>query len=255
MTRDKNSKLEHFINLVYEEKMFSEKGNLGTPKKFSFYLKHLFAGIDLKGKRILDIGAGNGVLDFYMSIMGAKSVLCLEPELSGSSNDIEKTFCRFTEELEIHNVALERKTFQEIDSDGGSFDILLLHNSINHLDENSCAALHYDLNAKEAYYKLLSKLYELTALNGCVIITDCSRFNFYSTLGLKNPFAPTITWKYHQSPYLWRKLLKKAGYIPVSLRWTSISKLGNIGRLLLDNRVAAYFLMSHFNLIMQKTPE
>ena len=247
-----DTKLNQYYNIISNEHIFSKKGNLGTPKKLSFYLTNLLKKIDIKGKRILDIGSGSGVFSVYLSLMNAKSVYCLEPELSGSSKDTQRIFSRFINELQIKNIIAVKKPFQEMGREDLLFDIILLHNSINHLDENACSKLHDDPNAKQTYEHIFQKLYQYTAEKGCIIIADCSRYNFFPSIGIKNPIAPTINWKYHQPPKLWKRLLENAGYQPLSLTWTSISKFGNAGLYLLSNKIMSYFLLSHFILKMKK---
>jgi 2-polyprenyl-3-methyl-5-hydroxy-6-metoxy-1,4-benzoquinol methylase len=48
-------------------------------------MDNLFRDIDFDGKRVLDIGGGDGVYSFYAAAMGAAEVVCLEPEAAGST--------------------------------------------------------------------------------------------------------------------------------------------------------------------------
>ena len=48
------------------------------------YLAWLFAGVDLRGKRFLDVGAGQGLYSLYAAAQGACAVVALEPQAAGS---------------------------------------------------------------------------------------------------------------------------------------------------------------------------
>ena len=51
-------------------------------------LEDLFDGVDLSGKRMLDIGGGSGIYSFYAACAGAREVICLEPEAAGSMSGV-----------------------------------------------------------------------------------------------------------------------------------------------------------------------
>ena len=242
-----------FAITVSDEDIFSRKGNLGEPSKLLFYLKNMFKNIELKDLNVLDIGAGVGVFSFYISLMGARKVTSLEPELEGGSETMNEKFNSIKKKLGINNVELSKRTFQELDEHSGPFDLIIMHNSINHLDEDSCIRLQSDKSAMHVYMNLFAKLRKLTNKKGLVIIADCSRYNFFNAIGMKNPFAPTIRWNNHQSPYLWRKMLEEIGYEYLSLQWTSLSKLGKIGTIIMSNPITSYFFISHFTLVMKKS--
>ena len=54
------------------------------PEAFAYMLAQLFAGIDLKDRRVLEVGSGRGILSAYLGLQGA-SVVSLEPEGVGST--------------------------------------------------------------------------------------------------------------------------------------------------------------------------
>src|SRR5262249_16285930 len=61
-------------------------------------LEWTFAGVELDGKTMLDIGAGRGQYSLYAAVRGAQ-VLALEPELEGSSSSAGDTLRRLRGEL------------------------------------------------------------------------------------------------------------------------------------------------------------
>lgn len=214
--------------------------------------RYLFPGVDFLGKRFLDIGGGAGTHSFYAACCGASEVVCLEPELEGSSTGMQLAFRERAEKLGIDNARLLSLTFQQFESDT-PFDILFCHNAVNHLDEAAVVRCHHDESAQRVYVELFKKMRRLCVKGGYLIIADASRYNLWATLKRRNPLMPTIEWHKHQSPRVWRRLLEQAGFRTVSIRWKSPARLGKFGQLLLGNEWANYFLWSHFCMTLAAT--
>ena len=130
--------------------------------------------------------------------------------------------------------------------------MIILSNSINHLNEYSTEHLADCQEAKSTYIEYFQKMFTLLEPGGTLIITDCDRRNMFNDLNLKSPFMPTIEWEKHQSPFLWAALLEIAGFKKISIKWSSPNSLGKTGDILFGNKVVAYFLFSHFRLEVQK---
>ena len=77
------SNLEGYLSAAVKEGLYPNRGNL------QYHLKTLFKNIPLENRRVLDIGGGSGLHSFYAACMGAKEVVCLEPETEGSRSGIE----------------------------------------------------------------------------------------------------------------------------------------------------------------------
>jgi hypothetical protein len=213
----------------------------------------LFRGIDIKDKSVLDIGGGNGLFSFYAASMGAKRVICLEPEDEGSTTGMADNFQKLRILLGCNNVELKKETFQDYNSDGQRFEIILLHNSVNHLDEKACINLLGQAESRIIYQGIFSKIYSLSNKGAKLIVCDCSRYNFFSLIKTRNPFAPMIEWHKHQSPKVWSGMLSEIGFTNPQIRWSSFYTLRNLGKILTSNKLMAYFLTSHFCLTMDKS--
>ncbi|MFX0200459.1 MAG: hypothetical protein ACFFCW_30445 [Candidatus Hodarchaeota archaeon] len=204
---------------------------------------------------MLDIGGGEGLFSLYGACMGAKPVICLEPEGKGSTKGVSSKLKQLCDTVPRGSIIHKAVTFQEFDPAGQTFDIILLNNSINHLDEEACANLQTSEVARNRYKMIFHKLNELAAFSAKLIICDCSRYNFFDFIGLRNPFAPTITWHIHQSPKYWSNMLSEAGFINPKIRWTYFSYFPIMNRSSLYNRFmsyASYLTISHFCLTMDK---
>ena len=239
--------LKQYSSAVLAEGLYPSEGNL------IFHMRELFAGVDLNDKRMLDIGGGEGTHSFYAACTGARRVVCLEPEVEGSNTKMTDTFRRFQEQIPVTGVTLDTNTIQDFSTDTEQFDVVLLHNSINHLDEEACIKLHEDQSAGDSYRGVLSHIGDLCAPNATLIVCDCSPDNFFARVGMRNPFAPAIEWHKHQSPELWADLLGDVGFRDPRIRWTPLNRLRDAGKPFTGNRLAAFFLASHFCLKMTKT--
>ena len=244
MGRENN--IDRYLDAIMEQGLFSSRGNL------RFHMETLFKGIDIENKRVLDIGGGVGLYSFYAACSGAENVLCLEPEAKGSSSGVADTFHRLNEILTLDNVEFEPTTIQALETGGETFDIILLHNSINHLDETACIDLLEDPESRAIYKEIFSKIYSIASEGAKLVVCDCSRYNFFAKLGIKNPFGPTIEWHKHQAPETWAELLSEVGFTDPTIRWSSLNIFRSWGRALFGNRLIAYFTTSHFCLVMNR---
>lgn len=246
------------VPALYEErlKLYSAiMAQLGArPGNTRFHCEYLFEGIELRGKTMLDVGAGDGRYSFYAVCAGAARAVCLEPEAEGSSSGMQERFRRAAAQLGSDQVELVPRRFQDYDPNGETFDVLLLHGSINHLDEEACIRLHCDPAAQDVYRTLFEKLAGLTPAGGKLIVTDASPQNLFPRLGIKNRISRNIEWHKHQTPELWAQLLGETGFKEPRIRWATFNTLRSPGRLLLGNRLAAYCLTSSFCLTMERAP-
>jgi len=239
--------LNRYFIAVCQEGLFS------SPENLKYYTNNLFRDIDFAGKAMVDVGGGSGRFSFYAACMGASKVVCLEPGASGFNPHAFEKFQKLADSLLLAQVRYEHVTLQKYDPGSDLFDIILLHDSVNHLDAESCKNLQHDNCAIRGYRALFQKLYDMAREEAVLIITDNSRYNFFHLLHIKNPFVPTIGWEYHQPPQFWASLLSEVGFTSPVIRWTTPNRLHWFGRKLFGNPIASYFLTSHFCLSMTKT--
>jgi len=195
----------------------------------------------------MDIGGGSGLTSFYAAALGAKRVDLIEPLGDGSGNVEISNFKKFKECLGniSKNVELHNSKYQNYKSTE-KYDIIIMHNSINHLDEPACINLLRDQKSYSIYKNLFQSMYDYLKNNGIIIIADCTNNNFFNKVGIKSPLTSDIEWKKHQKPETWIKILHEVGFSESKFVWTSQKQLRSIGKILFSNRIAAYFLLSHF---------
>jgi SAM-dependent methyltransferase len=215
------------------------------------FLADFFRNVDFTGRRVLDIGGGEGIYSFYAAVMGAREVVCLEPEAAGSTSGVTQLFERIGEAVPGQPVRLDSRTLEQY-HDAEGFDIILMNASVNHIDEDACIHLLEDPKARETFRKVFLHLGTLARPGSQLIVADCTRYNFFALLHLKNPINPNIEWHKHQAPEVWAALLQEVGFRNPQVAWLSLYRFGKVVQALLANKAAAYFLKSFFRLDLQK---
>ena len=223
----------------------------GTTDWCHFYHR-LFDGVDFTGNAILDVGGGVGLAATYALMHGASRATLLEPEDAGSRGSVLDKARNLRADLELEDrLTLLPDTFQDFDGEGAPFDVAILEASVNHLDEEAVETLHQGGESLHRYREISDKLASLLSPGAILVVSDCARRNFFGDLGLRNPLVPTISWEKHQQPAVWIQLFHESGFADPKVRWGIHSTLGPVGRALLGNQIAFYFLSSYFILTMR----
>ncbi len=211
--------------------------------RYTSRCEFLFRNIPFSQKRFLDVGCGRGAFCLWAAIKGADYVLGIEPEASGSTSGASVGFRQAIKELDLgKRVFAEAVRLQDLQAPARLFDIAVLFNVVNHLDEDAVVRLAHDSAAVGKYVSILAHLRSLVIRDGYIIVADCGRSNFWNGLGLRSPIAPTIEWRKHQNPEVWVAVFARAGFVLHDLRWSSLYPW----RRLTGNRLVQYLTTSHF---------
>lgn len=241
--------LNNFYDLAIARKMYSNK------PKLKFRLDYLFKNVCFANKKVLDVGGGIGLLTFYAAVKGAKKAVCLEPESAGSSNGMINKFNEiknaFEFPLPVEHLPLTLQDYLQL-IDDAAYDVIILHNSINHLDEEACINFRWSKSSYNTYKSIFTQVYKKMSPGGKLIVVDCSCNNFLNAIGVKNYLNPNIEWHKHQAPETWIGLLKEIGFKNPKIEWGSPNRLGKAGRLLMGNSFVSYLGQSHFKFTMDK---
>lgn len=230
----------------------TERGRWASRWGFDRYHAELLRGVDFRGRRVLDVGGGIGTCSFLAVAGGAQEAICLDPEAEGATSGTGSVFNSIAAKLGIDNARIEPTTLQAYVGAPGSFDVVIFHNSINHVEEAACVELQRSEAARRTYRAVFTQVADLCRPGADLIIADCSSANLFPRLGLRHPISKSIEWDKHQPPEVWARELAAAGFERPEIRWTSYTRLGRLGWLLTANRWAAYVLTGHFILRMKR---
>ena len=203
----------------------------------------LFQGIPLRGANVLEVGCGTGAWAIWAALKGADRVIGIEPEAHGSTSTSLEKFKQTIEVLKLgRKVMAADQYLHQLPLQEQPFDVVVMFNVINHLDEDAVVVLREDPLAFERYVTLLKHLHLRMHPDGWLIVADCARANFWSNIGLPSPFAPSIEWHKHQDPDVWINISKHAGFVQSDLRWSPLQPFTRWTA----NRFVQYLTCSHF---------
>ena len=215
-----------------------------TPERYIARARFLFEGVDLAGKRVLDIGCGPGAWALWSGLEGASYVLGIEPEASGSTNSTFQRFLSTIHETGMDRIVEGKPDFVQNIEVTEPFDVVVAYDVINHFSESHTETLHLPeaREARDFYIEVFRGLRKMVSTGATLILADVARRNFYGDRGVDVPWTRGICWRIHQDPSVWASLFEQAGFRTIDTRWSYPYPL----TWLKLNRTASYFYSSHF---------
>lgn len=239
-----------YSQYVNEQRLYGRNGYAAL----DFRCQQLFRHVDtLVGKRLLEVGGGEGLFSMWALVKGFGRTIVLEPEGDGSSSGVGGRFTQHRMALGFSSdqLVFVPTTLQEYKAEDAPFDVILSYSSINHIDEDACMMLGSSAHARSAYVHVFERLFSWLRPGGSFVISDAGRVNYWNRLGMRCPVAPTIEWQKHQEPEFWMDLLAHAGFEFVAQHWHQFYPLRSLGSLS-SNRTVARLTSSQFVLTVRR---
>ena len=228
-------------------------GLWGEETDFLRGFRQIFRNFDFRGKTMLELGCGKGILCLWAALKGAQEVVGLEPLIrtKHQTSEDRKDFQAMAEELALPQAKIAYCKVQEYNAPDSTFDLVLSVGSVNLLDEKSCIRLRESPLAVMSYERIFRRVARMMKPGGKLIIMDAAQRNFFGDLSLRNPVAPCTEWFKHQQPEYWSDLLGNCGFGRAKIRWTSGTHLRDLYIPYIPKWVA-YFGHSNFRLEMTR---
>ena len=229
--------------------MLREDGH-DHPDRYVLAQRRFFADVEVRGRRVLEVGSGKGLTSFFIALNGAQHVVSMEPGLAGAASAVCRTLESRIAALGLEGVELLGEDFNTWDPGGRRFDVLVSQSSINHLQESPHHAGRH-VPTRQGYLAAVRKMHDLLEPGGVACVSDACRYGLPYAMaiwGTKPPWAArmsTVNWRIHQNPGTWRGIFREAGFARVEVAYPLPYRLRGFGPLA-ANPVANFFLDASF---------
>ena len=201
-------------------------------------------GRPVAGRRLLDIGAGDGLYSLYAAAAGAERVVALEPEADGSSAGVTSRFCASARRARPRLGRAPTRDLAGLRSRRRA-----LRCALPARRDQPPRRVRDDGDRPPTrplagpIVRSSRSLAAMGAAGAKLVASDASRNNVFARLPIRNPLQPTIEWEKHQAPETWARLLGTPASGMRALDWNSIGRASRARVVsVLGNRVAAWVL-------------
>ena len=215
-----------------------------------YYVDNYLFPSDIAGKRMLDIGGGDGFLGLYNRIVrGASSISIIDSyDSHGGKGGHESGYDNMMEIIQRHkieNVDVIKSDIRDVKLSSEQFDSVYARNSFHHIFG------HYRTEDSEIV-ELMVSIHGSLVPGGSLIIGETSRNQVWR-------FIPPIRNRMANGPWIHKKIaperLKRcatsAGFTSVAVRWYTLYKLRSL-KPLLSNQAANAFMTGSYIVEFQK---
>ena len=215
-----------------------------------YYVDNYLFPSDIAGKRMLDIGGGDGFLGLYNRIVrGASSISIIDSyDSHGGKGGHESGYDNMMEIIQRHkieNVDVIKSDIRDVKLSSEQFDSVYARNSFHHIFG------HYRTEDSEIV-ELMVSIHGSLVPGGSLIIGETSRNQVWR-------FIPPIRNRMANGPWIHKKIAPKrlkrcatsAGFKSVAVRWYTLYKLRSL-KPLLSNQAANAFMTGSYVLESQK---
>jgi SAM-dependent methyltransferase len=210
--------------------------------------EELLRGEDLRGRSVLEVGAGRGFLAHYAAVCrGAEHVTALdEYEGHGAPGAGRDTLFGLRAALgQERRIRIEQCDFLDW-RPSRSFDYVLLVNALHHIAETRLPLSH-DAEQWQRALAAFERARSALAPGGCLLIQELSCRN-YCPLPRYRRRMRGVRWESKQAPGEWCKALRAAGFTRTAVRYRYPLNLREVDALrpLLANRVVSLLTDSSY---------
>ncbi|MCL5958564.1 MAG: class I SAM-dependent methyltransferase [Chloroflexi bacterium] len=221
-----------------------------TFDKFHYHLRNQLDGLQLSGKRILEVGCGKGAVSLYLALFSSCSHVFALDEAAGHGSPVgvTQTLRETVTSFEVSNINVVEADIMRNSFQDESFDLIIANNALHHVIDSGL--ISRSPNSRRGYLRLFGELKRLLAPQGILSISELSRLAIWRWSPMKLRMK-TIDWELHPTRGEWLSVIRGAGLSVLSCDYTVPHPARQV-KPLLTNPVAQFLLGPSFTIRAQK---
>jgi 2-polyprenyl-3-methyl-5-hydroxy-6-metoxy-1,4-benzoquinol methylase len=204
------------MDALQQYKELYNRSNADTAENFLYHFNEEFHGIEVRGKRILEIGCGSGFVSLYLaSVLGVGHLDAMdEAEGEGNPSTILDSLETNVRSLGLTNITVLKKDIMQFTS-SEPYDIVVSNNAMHHVCEHGL--LKWDVRARKKYVEIFGHLKSLLRPEGTLLLREYSRYSIWRFLPGR---YQEVEWSLHPTKGEWLRVLRQAAFRNISYQYS-----------------------------------
>jgi ubiquinone/menaquinone biosynthesis C-methylase UbiE len=221
-----------------------------TAKVFLYHFCQQFEGIEIAGKKILDLGCGKGFTALALSSLSpATEIIALdEYEGHGESKENSQFLQHLIQRFQVNNLHLQKMDFLKNQFSDSTFDVVVANHSLHHIVRTD-GFIFQNRATELAWVAQLSEVKRILGPGGVLVAKEGTRNSIWRYVPLR---CRNIDWKIHPTIREFKSIFQQVFPKTFLIKNVVSYRLRKFLPFLRKNPLATFLVTPNFYIIARK---